>query len=149
MAASSTHGITVATILTQLPFASGSVTQNGDGLTTRDLSNWINESAGTINGLLRRHGIDPDSLSADTEQSVVMGIRAYVRAKALSRHHSPAEEVAREWDTWESIRVMFRDSPQNLGSDQSATKAVATNIDTANPTSTLFNFSDPTTPDIF
>lgn len=139
MAVSTTHGVTVETMIGSLPFAAGTITPTSDGLRTTDLQAWIDEAAGQCNALLVRHHIHITTLSGDTVELVRAGIRAYVTARALSHRHFPQEQIAREWEQWNSVRKTLREDPQSLGNDQVASNQVVSNVDTANPTRSRFD----------
>jgi len=126
-----THGVTPDDVLTDLPFADGSVTSSSTGFTTGDLEAWIRRGAGQINAILMGRNMDPSSLSEDWSETVQSAVIAYAQAKALSSREFGEDQTERAWSEWGTLRKIIRERETDAGDSIDASATVRSNVDTS------------------
>lgn len=119
-----THSVDVAAILARYPTQDTTlITSTSKGINTVLIEALIIEAAGSLNAVLRRHGIDPAMLDEESTELVRGGIIAYVIAECLDKLQK-TDQAAGWRAKYDAVRRTIRDMPEDLGTSQSAVAAV-------------------------
>jgi hypothetical protein len=128
-----THNVTPDDVLDELPFATGGVTANSDGLSTDEIDGYIRRYAGRVNAVLsgRDELPAPDEIGDELRQVVRGYILAGVKKLCLEKREYPEDRIGRLEDEASDLLGILRSYDVDMGDDYDADDVVDTNIDTS------------------